>query len=302
MKILVTGGLGIVGKPLVVELRRRGHEVWLCDQYQHHDPQYVRCDVKHLRQVQALFAGRDFDCVYHLAAEFGRHNGEDFYENLWATNAVGTKNMLELQRERCFRMVFFSSSEVYGDYDGVMKEEVMEQHAIRQMNDYAMSKWVGEMQVLNSADLFDTETVRVRLFNVYGPGEYYSPYRSAICLFAYRALVGEPYKVFTDHHRTSLFNSDAVWTLAQICERFVPGMAYNIGGTEYHDMRLVSDMILSCLGRSDDIVEYVESEPMTTKDKRVDISRADDDLQHAPVVPLEEGIPRTIDWLKQVYG
>jgi len=79
-------------------------------------------------------------------------------------------------------------------------------------------------------------------------------------------------------------------------------MAYNIGGTEYHDMRLVSDMILSCLGRSDDIVEYVESEPMTTKDKRVDISRADDDLQHAPVVPLEEGIPRTIDWLKQVYG
>lgn len=302
LKILVTGGLGIVGRPLVEELRRKGHEVWLCDLYQHHDPQYVRCDVKHLRQLQALFADREFECVYHLAAEFGRHNGENFYENLWSTNVVGTKNLLELQRERGFRMVFFSSSEVYGDHDGVMSEEVMEQYAIRQMNDYAMSKWVGEMQVANSAELFGTETVRVRLFNVYGPGEYYSPYRSAICLFAYRALVGEPYKVFTDHHRTSLFNSDAVRTLGQICERFIPGMVYNIGGTEYHDMRSVSDMILNYLGRSDDIVEYVQSEPMTTKDKRVDTARAARDLNHAATVTLHEGIPQTIDWLKQIYG
>jgi dTDP-glucose 4,6-dehydratase len=301
LRILVTGGLGIVGKPLVAELRRRGHEVWFCDLYQHHDPQYVRCDIKHIRQLQALFAGREFECVYHLAAEFGRHNGEDYYENLWMTNVIGTKNMLEIQRQRGFRMIFFSSSEVYGDYDGVMGEEVMEQYAIRQMNDYAMSKWVGEMQVSNSADLFDTETVCVRLFNVYGPGEFYSPYRSAVCLFAYRALIGESYKVFTDHHRTSLFNSDAVRTLANICGCFMPGMVYNIGGTEYHDMRSVSDMILSYIGRDDDIVEYVESEPMTTKDKRVDTTRAARDLDHVATVSLAEGIPETIEWMKQTY-
>ncbi len=302
MKILLTGGRGTIGRSLIDELERRGHEVWSCDLYQYHHPRYIRCDVGQIRQLRALFNGHAFDCVYHLAAEFGRHNGEDYYENLWATNVIGTKNLLELQREVGFRMIFFSSSEVYGDYEGIMNEEVMEKYAIRQMNDYAMTKWVGEMQVANSAELFGTETVRVRLFNIYGPGEYYSPYRSAICLFAYRALVGEPYKVFTDHHRTSLFISDAVRTLANICERFKPGAVYNIGGNEYHDMRTVSDMILTYADRADEIVEYVVSEPMTTKDKRVDIARATQDLGHAATVTLAEGVPQTLEWMRQVYN
>ena len=58
------------------------------------------------------------------------------------------------------------------------------------------------MQVANAAELCGTETVRVRLFNIYGPGEYYSPYRSERCIFCYRALTGQQYQVYTDHHRT----------------------------------------------------------------------------------------------------
>ena len=52
--------------------------------------------------------------------------------------------------------MYFSSSEVYGDFDGVMSEDVMDKVEIKQMNDYAMSKWVNEMQVLNSATQFHT--------------------------------------------------------------------------------------------------------------------------------------------------
>ena len=61
----------------------------------------------------------------------------------------------------------------------------MDEHEVKQMNDYAMSKWVNEMQVRNSAIAHGTETVVVRLFNTYGPGEYYSPYRSVNCRFTY---------------------------------------------------------------------------------------------------------------------
>ena len=103
--ILVTGGLGAVGSFLVPELRARGHNVFLCDLRHHHDPQYVRCDVGEFHQVERLWRGEgwtsgycpkgfQFDLVYHLAAEFGRWNGEDYYENLWRTNAVVTKNIL----------------------------------------------------------------------------------------------------------------------------------------------------------------------------------------------------------------
>jgi dTDP-glucose 4,6-dehydratase len=198
MKILATGGLGTVGSFLVEELRGRGHEVWVCDLYHHHNRQSIRCDVSQYRQLERLFASHPFDYVYHLAGEFGRWNGEDFYENLWSSNAVGTKNILRMQEKYGFRLVYFSSSEVYGDWDGVMSEDVMDRFEVRQLNDYAITKWVGEMQVLNSARMFGTESVRVRLFNLYGPGEKYSDYRSVNCLFCYR--------------RCTIFPTPFIWT------------------------------------------------------------------------------------------
>lgn len=301
MKILVTGGLGAVGKPLAVELEKRGNEVWIADRAHSDEPYYVRCDIGEFRQVEKLLGGMDFDFVYHLAAEFGRRNGEDHYENLWKTNAIGTKNIIRMQERLKFRMIVTSSSEVYGDYRQVMSEDVMDKVPVRQMNDYAMTKWVNEMQVLNSADRFGTETVRVRLFNTYGPGEYYSPYRSAICVFIYRALHNLPYTVYTRHKRTSSYIDDTVRTLANIYQKFKPGMVYNIAGSELHDMKQCSDIILNYLGKKDSLVEYQDEQPDTTMFKRVDVSRAINDLGHKSTVSLEEGIPRTIEWQRGVY-
>lgn len=301
MRILVTGGLGAVGAPLVQELRTRGHAVWVCDLIHAEGPNYIRCDVADYRQVARVFQAADFEYVYHLAAEFGRWNGEDFYEQVWMTNAIGTKNILRFQEERKFRLVFASSSEVYGDWSELMSESVMADHPIRQMNDYAISKWVNELQIQNSADRFGTETVRVRLFNTYGPGEYYSEYRSVICQFVYRALHNQPYTVYLDHHRTSSYVDDAVRTLANIVEGFRPGEVYNIAGEEYHDIKSLSDMILDYLGKDDRLVEYVPFEAHNTRDKKADISRAIRDLGHRCTVPLAVGIPRTIQWQKEVY-
>jgi len=300
-KVLVTGGLGAVGKPLSEELRRRGHEVWVSDRGHHHGPNYVRCDVGEFHQVERLLTGEKFDYVYHLAAEFGRQNGEDFYETLWKSNAIGTKNIIRMQERLKFKMIFFSSSEVYGDYRGVMAEDVMDKIAIKQMNDYAMTKWVNEMQVLNSASSFGTETVRVRLFNTYGPGEYYSEYRSAICLFIYSALHDLPYVVYTKHTRTSSYIDDTVRTLANIVERFRPGQVYNIAGKDLHTMKQASDIILNYLGKDDSLVEYRDTQEATTLDKKVDNSRAVRDLGHKSTISLEEGIARTIEWQKEVY-
>jgi dTDP-glucose 4,6-dehydratase len=301
MRILVTGGLGTVGHVLVKELRNRGHEVWVCDIQHHHGDQYLRCDVASFWQLQRVCAKVQADLVFHLAAEFGRWNGEDYFDTLWRTNAVGTKNLIRMQETHRFRMVYLSSSEVYGDFDGVMTEEVMDRREVRQLNDYALSKWVGELQVLNSAAMFGTETVRVRLFNTYGPGEYYSPYRSVICRFIYAALHDRPYVVFLNHHRTSTYVTDTVRTLANLAERFTPGEVYNIGGEQYHDVKYLSDLILKHLGKDDRLVEYRAAEPFTTRDKQVDLAKAIRDLDHRTTVTLEVGIPKTIEWMQSVY-
>lgn len=300
--ILVTGGLGVVGGHLVRILRERGHEVWIADLPHHHDAHYVRCDVGSFRQVERAFEKADFDFVVHLAAEFGRWNGEDYYDTLWRTNATGTKNIIRMQERLGFKLIFSSSSEVYGDYDGVMVESVMDELEIRQLNDYATTKWVNEQQILNSQAMHGTESVRVRLFNTYGEGEYYSPYRSVNCLFTYRALHGMPYTVYLDHHRTSSYISDTATTIANITDNFIPGEVYNIASTEYHDIKTLSDLILKEVGIDDSLVEYKEAEPFTTKDKKVDVTKAERDLAHAPTIQLAEGVARTVAWMRRVYG
>lgn len=301
-KILVTGALGTIGRHLVFELRSKGHEVWLLDLRHYHDDYYFRCDIGSFRQLERVFNKQDFDYVYHLAAEFGRWNGEDYFDTLWKTNAIGTKNIIRWQEQKMFKLIFASSSEVYGDFEGVMSEDVMDKYEIKQLNDYAMTKWVGEMQIMNSAAMYDTQSVRVRFFNTYGPGEFYSPYRSVNCLFCYKALHGMPFTVYKGHKRTSTYVIDAVSSLANIVDQFKPGEVYNIGGGEFHDIETLSEYVLKATGADPSLVSYKESEPFTTKMKRIDNSKAVRELGFGVTVSLEEGIQRTVDWMREVYN
>jgi len=315
MRILITGGLGTVGAGLVAELRGRSHHVVSCDLAHQPDeigfsvrtdvsaPLYARCDVGEFRQIERVFEQTGpFESVYHCAAEFGRWNGEDFYETLWRTNAVGTKNIIRLQERLKFRLVHFSSSEVYGDWPGLMAETVMDEHEIKQMNDYAMTKWVNEMQIHNSALQYGTESVVVRLFNTYGPGEHYSPYRSVNCRFLYCALKGLQWTVFRGHSRTSTYLADTVRTLANIANNFKAGETYNIGGNSRHTIEELSDTILKVTGAEPSLAQYRNSEILTTHHKLVDASKAVRDLDHKDSFSLEQGLRLTADWMRKVYN
>jgi len=306
-KILVTGGAGFIGTNLVQELRTRGHSVVVCDLVHHELPGYIRADVRSYRQLERVFDLKGpFDFVYHLAAEYGRWNGEEYYENLWETNAIGTKHLLRLQEKHGFRMVFFSSAEVYGDFSGRMSEVVMEDAPVRevhQMNDYAISKWAGELMCLNSARMFGTKTVRVRPVNCYGPHEMYTPYRGFIPKFIYHTLFGKPYTVYRGHRRIIDYVTDTCVTFANIVDHFKPGEVYNVGGrSEWErDIKEYSDLVLAACGKDDSLVTYKESEPHTTRVKTMDFSKAVRDLRHDPQVPPEEGIKRTVAWMKGYY-
>lgn len=301
-RILVTGGTGVLGTKLVATLREKGHDVWFSDRGHHADPKYMRADIGEYRQVENVIEQAQPELVYNAGAEFGRWNGEAHYESLWRSNVVGLKHVLMLQKQRGFKLVHFSSSEVYGDYDGVMAEDVMDKVEIKQMNDYAMTKWVNEQQILNAQQTFDSQTVRIRIFNTYGPGEYYSEWRSVVCRFVYAALHGHRYRVHEGHTRTHTYVDESVEWISRIHDNFKPGQVYNIAGSHRTDIKEVSDTILRVLERDDKIVDYAPPEPMTTKDKIVDNSRMLRDLGPQPEISFEEGIRRTINWQRQVYS
>ncbi len=306
VRILVTGSLGVVGAGLTAQLRDRGHTVIGCDLSHQADEigysvrtdaptaTYSRCDVGDYRQLERVFTHLGpFDVVYHTAAEFGRWNGEDYTEQLWRTNAVGTKNVLRLQERYGFRLVHFSSSEVYGDTAGVMTED---RPSSQMLNDYALSKWVNEQQIANSTG----QTVTVRLFNTYGPGEHPSPYRSVNVRLLHCALNNLPYTVHRGHTRTSTYLADTVRTLCNITDNFKPGAVYNIGGDTPHSIEELSDLILEVAGADPSLVTYAEPEPMTTLSKLVDTSRSVEDLDHQNTVSLEDGLRLTAEWITRV--
>lgn len=306
-KILVTGGSGFIGTNLCNELRGRGHRVVACDLLNTELDDYIRCDVANYRQIERVFNDfGPFDFVYHLAAEYGRWNGEAYYENLWQTNIIGTKHMLRFQEKFGFKMIFFSSAEVYGDYSGLMSENVMVDNKISetyQMNDYAVSKWAGELLCMNSASMFGSEIVRVRPVNCYGPNEEYTPYRGFIPKFIYSGLHNRPYVVFQGHKRIIDYVEDTCRTVANIVDHFIPGEAYNVGSkAEWEmDIKEYSDLILEATDANPAIVTYKESEPFTTHIKTIDFSKIIRDLDHNPKVSPEEGIRKTVEWMKYKY-
>ena len=309
-KILITGVKGVVGSKLSKILKEDGHEVFGIDLYHdvgeigwenrmsENDFTYSRCDISEFRQLERIFEKFTFDFVYNCAAEFGRWNGEDFYEQVWKTNAIGTKNIIRLQEKYKFKLIHFSSSEIYGDYDGLMAEPISEYIAIKQMNDYAMSKWVNEMQITNSQKKYGTETVIVRLFNTYGDGETYHPYRSVNSKFCYNALHNIPTTVHKGHFRTSTYIWDCCRTLANIVKNFKAGEIYNISGSEYHSIEDLVDIIWEYTGADRSLLIYKDGEELTTKLKQVSNRKSVFDLNHTQTVSLKEGVKRTIDWMR----
>lgn len=301
-RILVTGSEGTIGRSLVRALRGCGHEVWGCDLQHQADQFYTRADVANHRQLERVFEQK-YDYVYHLAAEFGRINGEEYYDTLWQTNVIGMRNMLEIQRSAEFKLIFASSSEIYGDrHEEILRESIPLEKAIIQHNDYAMTKWVNEIQIMNFEKRFSSPCVRLRFFNAYGPGERYHNYRSVVCLFGYRAMQGLPYTVFEGYHRVFMYIDDFISTLVKVCDNFVPGEVYNIGGRDFRSVRELSDLALSYFGRDDRLVTYLPEDKHNVMNKRPDIEKAALAFGHDPVTSLEEGVPKTLSWMKEFYG
>jgi len=300
-RVLITGGSGFIATNLFHELEKRNHEVILAVNVRNPTANFVRCDVGHYRQIDNVLKENEIDFLYHAAAEYGRWNGENHYENLWQTNAVGTKNILRAQKEYGFKMIFFGSAEVYGDYDGVMNEDIMDRLPIRQMNDYAISKWVNELQIMNSEDMDGTESVRVRLFNVYGPHEHFHPYRGVVPVFIYNSLHGYPYTVYRGHKRTFEFVEDIARSFANIIDHFHPGEVYNLGSDIQYDIEELAKIILKYAGDKGSKITYKDAEPFTTRFKVAPSEKAKKDIDHRITVPLDEGIKRTVEWFRYQY-
>jgi len=268
----------------------------------------IRADVSEHRQLKQLLGDMgNPDVVCHLAAEFGRVNGAHYPEQLWRTNQLGTRNIIDLCLESGARLILAGSSEAYGDYltndDGSLSENLLDGKVGTFHNEYALSKWAQERQVMIAAQNDGLESVVLRFFNAYGPGEFYNPYRSVVCLFCYRLMFGLPITVYKGYHRVFMYVDDWCETVANAAERFddLREPVYNVGGTEYRSVEEMASLAIGIIKPANQVVQFLDKEVANVTNKRPDVSLAMRDLGHDPSITLEDGLVRTVEWLRQAY-
>lgn len=299
MRILVLGANGTLGRPLIAELNKRGHEVYESDVGHRYDEDehYYKCDINEFRQLDTICHMISPGLIFNLAAEFGRQNGADYYENMWQTNITGLQNIIYMSHRYQSKLIHFSSSEVYGDYLARMTEETMDKLEIKQLNEYALSKWTGEQLIRMKTGNY----VIIRPFNVYGPGERYSPYRSVNIRFLWYAHHGIPFDAYIKHSRTFTYIDDFIRTVANIPERFKEGQTYNIAGNEVTHIGELADIAIELTGCDPDIVTRKEFDDSATHTKKPSIDKAIRELYHNPVTSIREGMAKTYEWMKKEY-
>jgi dTDP-glucose 4,6-dehydratase len=301
--------------------------VFGCDLAHSSDANVLRADVGNRRQLERVFRFAEPELVYHFAAEFGRMNGQEFYEQLWTSNCIGTRNVIEECLKDNALLAFASSSEAYGMADDYAPEREdfqegwLDKYAPQFHNEYALSKWTNERQIFMAAKNEGLKSVVFRFFNAYGPGEKYSPYRSVVCLFTYRLLKGLPITIYKNYYRTHMFINDWAQGVANLAEperlkvidrvrqyRFWEGSGkskvpvFNIGGEEYESVEALANKIINLIGGTKSEITYLDAEKANVVSKKPDNTMARNWLDHNPTTTLDQGLPVTVEWIRKEYG
>ena len=223
---------------------------------------------------------------------------------------TGTRHMLELAREHKARLLFFSSSEIYGDPDQnfVPTPESYNGNVscLGARACYDESKRLGETLCRIYHTKFGVETNMVRPFNIYGPGMQETDYR-VLPNFASRIKGNKPLHIYGSGNQTRTFCyiTDAIVGFLKVLVHGVPGEPYNIGNPKPEiSMLHLAREIEKVLGRSLEIatITYPDSYPADEPNRRCpDIRKASLQLDFHPRVALKEGLKRFLAWSNSVY-
>ncbi len=308
--VLVTGGAGFIGSHLVERLLAEGAHVRVVDDLstgrrenladvggdiELHEASIVDPDV-----CDRVCSGATW--VFHEAA---LPSVARSVANPRATHeacATGTLNLLSASaRAGVRRFVYAGSSSAYGDTPTLPKREEMPP---RPRSPYAVAKLTGEQYAVVFPDLFGLETVVLRYFNVFGPRQDpTSPYSAVIPLFIRAALEGRAPTIEGDGEQTRDFTyvGNVVEANLKACKApadGVVGQVFNVGCGERISVNRLWRLIRSLSGAEVDAV-HGEARPGDVRDSLADLTRIHERLGYEGEVGLEEGLERTVAWVRQ---
>jgi UDP-N-acetylglucosamine/UDP-N-acetyl-alpha-D-glucosaminouronate 4-epimerase len=301
---LVTGGAGLIGSNIVGALVARGDRVRVLDDFSTGRREnlagtpevvIVEGDLRDRAVVERAVA--DVDGVFHQAAlrSVPRSVDDPFSSN--EVNVTGSLVLLlACRKARVRRVVYASSSSVYGDDPALPKVESM---ATRPISPYAVSKLAAEHYCQTFARLYGVETVSLRYFNVFGPRQNpESKYSAVIPRFLAQALAGEPLEVHGDGEQSRDFTYIDNVVQANLRAMEAPGVSgeiFNVACGTRHSLLAIAGAIGDFLGRKLERA-HVAPRPGDVRHTMADIGKAKRLLQYEPSVDFAAGMKRTCEY------
>jgi UDP-glucose 4-epimerase len=300
MNFLITGAAGFLGSALANRLAREGHQVRGLDDLSTGDPQslspdvlFTRGDVNDRPKLWTLL--QEVDCVYHLAARVLVAESILYPREYSAVNVGGTVSLMEAMRDvGVRRVVFVSSGAVYGDQG---EQPLKEDAPLYPHSPYAVSKLSAEYYVRTIGDLWAIETVSLRVFNAYGPGQTLPPsHAPVIPNFIRQAVRGGTLVVHGDGSQTRdyVFVEDVVNAMvAAATAQKVNRQVINVGSGEETSVRELASMVLNTTNSNAEIMFNPRTDPGVSR-MCADLTLAKESLGYRPRVSLEEGLRLTL--------
>jgi UDP-glucose 4-epimerase len=301
MNFLITGAAGFLGSNLANYLVREGHQVRGLDDLSAGNPEslspevlFTRGDVNDRPKLWTLL--QDVDCVYHLAARVSVPESVLYPREYNATNVGGTVSLMEAMRDvGVRRVVFISSGAVYGEKG---EQPLSENAHPNPSSPYAVSKLAAEYYVRTIGDLWEIETVSLRVFNAYGPGQRLPPsHAPVIPNFLRKALRGSTLVMHGNGTQTRdyVYVDDVV--SAMISAATAPNiddLVINIGSGVETEIKELVRLIMEVTGVKAEAIVNPHNDPGVSR-MRASLNLAREKLRYNPRFTLEEGLRLTLE-------
>ena len=301
MQYLITGAAGFLGSALANRLAREGHTVRGVDDLSTGDPSvlspevhFTRGDVNDRPKLWTLL--QEIDCVYHLAARVLVPESVLYPREYNQVNVGGTVTLMEAMRDvGVRRVVFISSGAIYGE----QKVQPVHEDALpNPFTPYAVSKLAAEYYIRTIGRLWGIETVCLRVFNAYGPGQHLPPVHAPVIPnFLRQAYLNGTLVVGGDGSQTRdyVYVDDVVNAMvAAASAPNIDNLIINVGSGVDTSVRELMRMVLEITGGHPEIV----FNPRTDRgpDRMcADISLAKEKLGYQPQISLGIGLPMTLE-------
>lgn len=306
MSIVITGCAGQIGINLARHLLSKGEKIIGVDNFVTGSKSRLKLieNEKNLRMVNAAIhhpefleklRGEDVSCIYHLACPPGVDKLDAIPEEMLLTLTAGTKNVLDLAKEKKVRCLIASSSEVYGDPLEVPQKETYTGNVnpLHKRAIYQEGKRITETLASLYHWKHGVSTKIARIFNCYGP--HFSEHdQRAIPAFVRAALANEPITIHGkgDQKRCFCYIEDLIRGFEILMEKGADGEAYNIGNPRLITIKELIDLIIQHTGSTSELV-YEKARKEDPVRRQPDIGKIGK-LGYSPLVPFEEGLKKTI--------